>query len=196
MSTSVKVWDKGEGGHVAQSLVHDFLLPEDIHVFADETNESFGRRLQWHTIAVISCPLVLYLLLLTHSFSYLSFLFYQATQLTHVLDGRLKELSEDAEWEKALKEVVMVTAKEKTKDVKTAEKKAVASEKARALAEKRTMELKAKPGEIKLKLAEAVSLNIAQAEELADLKATLEACENKLYNEGFANMENFVESVI
>ena len=68
----------------------------------------------------------------TYSFSYLSLLFYQATQLTHVLDGRLKELSEDAKWEKALKEVVMVTAKEKTKDVKIAEKKAAASEKARA----------------------------------------------------------------
>lgn len=132
----------------------------------------------------------------TYSFSYLSLLFYQATQLTHVLDGRLKELSEDVEWEKALKEVVMVTTKEKTKDVKTAEKKAATSEKARALAEKRTMELEAKPGEIKLKLAEAVSLNTAQAEELADLKAALEACKNKLYNEGFANTENFIELVI
>ena len=90
----------------------------------------------------------------------------------------------------------MVTTKEKTKDVKTAEKKAATSEKARALAEKRTMELEAKPGEIKLKLAEAVSLNTAQAEELADLKASLEACENKLYNEGFANTENFIELVI
>ena len=30
---NVKVWDKGEGGDVAQSLVHVLLLPEDIHVF-------------------------------------------------------------------------------------------------------------------------------------------------------------------
>ena len=42
-------------------------------------------------------------------------LFYQATQLTHILDGRLKELAEDAMWEKALKDVAEATSKEKPK---------------------------------------------------------------------------------
>ena len=65
-SASVRVWDKGKGGRVAQSLVHGLILPENIHVLEDEMDESLGRRLQWHTIAVISCPLVLYLLLHTH----------------------------------------------------------------------------------------------------------------------------------
>ena len=46
-------------------------------------------------------------------------------QLTHILDSRLKELTEDAEWEKALKDVAKVTAKEKAKVAMTAEKKAV-----------------------------------------------------------------------
>ena len=32
-SASVRVWDKGERGRVTKSLVHDLLLPEDIHVF-------------------------------------------------------------------------------------------------------------------------------------------------------------------
>ena len=89
-----------------------------------------------------------------------------------------------------------MTAEEKTKVVETAEKKAAAFEKARELSEKRSMELEGKLGETELKLAKAVSLNTAQAEELANLKAALEACENKWYNEGFADAENSVELVI
>ena len=53
-----------------------------------------------------------------------------------------------------------------------------------------------KLGKTKLKLAKAVSLNTAQAEELANLKVALEACENKWYNEGFADAENSIELVI
>ena len=44
--------EKGEGGRVAQSLVHGLILPEDVSAFADGTDESIGRRLQWHPIAV------------------------------------------------------------------------------------------------------------------------------------------------
>ena len=53
-------------------------------------------------------------------------------QLTHILDERLKELTEDADREKALKDVANATAKEKGK---AAEKMAQSSEKARLLAE-------------------------------------------------------------
>ena len=35
----------GEGGCVAQSLVHDLLLPEDVHTFEDGMDESLGKRL-------------------------------------------------------------------------------------------------------------------------------------------------------
>ena len=45
-------------------------------------------------------------------------------QLTHILDGRLKELAKDAEQEKALKDVATTMAKEKGKVVETAEKRA------------------------------------------------------------------------
>lgn len=93
--------------------------------------------------------------------SYLSLLRYQAAQLTYVLDGRLKELSEDAEREKALKEVAAATAKEKVKATKAAEKKVATSKKARVLAEKRSTEVEIKLGGIELKLVEAESLNIA-----------------------------------
>ena len=59
-SASVRIWEKGEGGRVAQSLVHGLLLPEDMHTFEEGTEESMGRRLQWHTIAVIFCLLIFY----------------------------------------------------------------------------------------------------------------------------------------
>ena len=45
-SASIRAWEKGVGGRVAQSLVHGLLLPEDVSAFADGTDESMGRRLQ------------------------------------------------------------------------------------------------------------------------------------------------------
>ena len=78
----------------------------------------------------------------------------------------------------------------------TVEKKAVAAEKNRALAEKRSAELLAKQNEIDVKLAKAISLNTAQAKELADLRVTLEAYEEKWYNEGFADAENSVKPIV
>ena len=38
-TTSVRVWEKGEGGRVAQSLVRGLLLPEDVHAFEDRMDE-------------------------------------------------------------------------------------------------------------------------------------------------------------
>ena len=86
----------------------------------------------------------------------------------------MKELAEDAEREKAARETAVKTAKEKIKAIDATEKKAAAAEKARSLAKKRSTELLAKQNETDVKLAEAVSLNTAQAEELADLRAALE----------------------
>ncbi|KAK9999238.1 hypothetical protein SO802_018841 [Lithocarpus litseifolius] len=169
-TASVRVWDKGEGGRVAQSLARGLLLPEDVHVFYQGTDESLARRLQWHTIA--------------------------AAQMTHILDGRLKELAEDAGREKALKDVAKTAAKEKAKAVAVAEKKAMASEKAKAAVERRSMELEAKLSDAELKLGEVESLNAAQAEELADMRAALEASESKWYNERFADAENSMEPII
>lgn len=52
-SASIRTWAQGQGGQVAQSLVHGLLLPEDIQFSSKGTEESLARRLQWHTIAVI-----------------------------------------------------------------------------------------------------------------------------------------------
>ena len=57
-------------------------------------------------------------------------------QLAYVINERLKETAEDAEREKALKEVAIATTKDKRRAAEVAKKKAQASEKARILAEK------------------------------------------------------------
>ena len=55
------VWDKGEGGMVAQNLVHGLLLPEDDPFFFDGDEDSLVRQLQWHTVAVISLSFLLFI---------------------------------------------------------------------------------------------------------------------------------------
>ena len=56
--------------------------------------------------------------------------------------------------------------------------------------------MKAKLGGVELKLAKAESLTLAQADKIADLKAALEASEEKGYNKCFADAENFVEPIV
>ena len=50
--------------------------------------------------------------------------------------------------------------------------------------------------ETEVKLAEATSLNTTLSEEVVDLRAALEACESKWYDEGFADVEKSVEPVV
>ena len=64
--------------------------------------------------------------------------------MTHILGGRAKDLAEEADREREAREMTVKIAKEKMKVVDTAEKKAAAVEKNRALAEKRSAELLAK----------------------------------------------------
>ena len=85
---------------------------------------------------------------------------------------------------------------ERAKIAATTQKKAAVSKKAKVLVEKRLADMTVKIRETKLKLAEAISLNSSQAEELANLRAALEGCDSKWYNEGFADAENYVELVI
>ena len=117
-------------------------------------------------------------------------------QLTHVLNKRLKELIEDAEREKALKDVAATMAKEKGKNVEAVEKRVQLAKKAWLVSEKKLNEVEVKLGSTKLKLAEEKSLNLAQANEIVDPKAALDAYEEKWYNEGFADAENSMEPII
>ena len=102
----------------------------------------------------------------------------------------MKELVEEAEREKALKDVANAMAWDKGKAVEVVEKKA------RLLAKRKLVDMEAKLVEIELKLAQTEILNLAHVDEVADLKAVLEACEDKWYNEGFADAENSVEPIV
>ena len=72
----------------------------------------------------------------------------------------MKELVEDVEKEKALKDVAVDTTKEKAKAIEVAEKKAKAAEKAQMVAEKKLVEVEEKLGGIELKLAQVESLTL------------------------------------
>ena len=87
----------------------------------------------------------------------------------------------------------MATAKGKGKATK---KRARASEKARILLEQRLTKMDVKLGGIDLKLAETESQNLAQVNEIVDLKAALEACEDEWYNVGFLDAENSVGPIV
>ena len=51
-TTNVRTWSQGQGGWVAESLVHSLLLLEDISCFLEAIEESMTRRLQWHIIKI------------------------------------------------------------------------------------------------------------------------------------------------
>lgn len=105
----------------------------------------------------------------------------------------MKDLTEKVDREKVGREEAVKMVKVKTKTVKAAEKRAAATEKTRALAEKRSAELVTQQNEMEVKLAKAASLNATLSEEVADLRVALKACESKWYDEGFANAEKGVE---
>ena len=120
MMASVRTWVQGEGGQIAQSLAQGFQLPEDVHFFSGGTDRSLVARLQWHTIAVIHFTLssLHKCTCIFPFFSCFLLLCYQAAQLAYVIDNRLKEAIEDADQEKALKDIVVATAKDKGKATK------------------------------------------------------------------------------
>lgn len=94
------------------------------------------------------------------------------------------------------REVAIRSAKDKAKATATVEKRVINVEKVRASAEKSSADLESQWNKGELRLAEAQSKNVALAEEIADLGAALEASKNKWYDEGFANAERGVESVV
>ena len=113
-----------------------------------------------------------------------------------MINDQLKEATKDADREKALKDVTVATAKDKGKAAEAVKKRAQASEKAQILAEQRLIEMDVKLGGTELKLTEMESLNLAQVDEITDLKAALEACEDKWYNTSFVEVENSVEPIV
>lgn len=99
-------------------------------------------------------------------------------------------LAEDAERVKALKDVADTTTKEKGQDAEVVEKKAQTPAKAREVAEKKLSGLEASLGSVELKLPEVESLNLANADKIANLTVAFEAYEDNCYNEGFVVAKN------
>ena len=69
-------------------------------------------------------------------------------------------------------------------------------EKSPASSKKRFAELVMQQNEMEVKLAKVASLNAILSEEVADLRAALEACESKWYDEGFADTKKGVEPIV
>ena len=99
--------------------------------------------------------------------------------MAYIIKDRLKEAAEKADREKALKDIVEATTKDKVKAAEDAKKRAREAERAWVLAKEKLMEIDVKLGEIEFKLVKAESLSLAQANEIAELKAALEACKEK-----------------
>ena len=87
-------------------------------------------------------------------------------------------------------------AKDKGKAAEDARRRAWEARNARVLAEQSLTEMDTKLGGMELMLVEVESLNLAQVNEVAELKAALEACKDKWYNAGFTDAENSVEPII
>ena len=79
-----------------------------------------------------------------------------------MMEERLRGAVEEANKEKALKEVAKAMAKEKGTAVEKAEERTKAAEKAQALAEQKMAEIVAKFEEMELQLAGAESLNLVK----------------------------------
>ena len=80
--------------------------------------------------------------------------------MTYVIDERLKEIAEDAEREKALKDVAVATVKEKGKAIEATEKKAQSAEKARLVVEKKLTKMEVKLGGHKAQIGRGRKLKL------------------------------------
>ena len=103
---------------------------------------------------------------------------------------------EEADKEKALKQVAETSLKEKTLGLNVMERWATTAEKALELAKYKTKGLQGKLGENEIKLAEMVSLASTHDKELANLKIMMKARKQTYYNKGFKNAENSVGPVV
>ena len=116
--------------------------------------------------------------------------------MTLVVEGRLKGIIEEANKEKALKQVVEANLNEKTLELNAMEWRATIVERARELAKQRAEGLQGKLGEAEIKLTEATSIVSTYDKELADLKETMKTCSQVYYNMGFKYAENLAGVVV
>ena len=105
--------------------------------FVGRTNEALAIRLQWHTLAILIPFHFLF-------FCYFTLVFLiriltlpgQAAQLAYMMEDRLMDATDEIDKEKALKDVVEATTKEKAYMAENAKARAQEVERARAQADK------------------------------------------------------------
>nr|POE61246.1 hypothetical protein CFP56_61492 [Quercus suber] len=105
----VRTWRNGLGGQVFDSLGNALLSLADLKHYSCCQDEDLILKLKWHNIV--------------------------ATQLTYVMEGRLKGVMKEADKEKALKQVAEASLKEKTLGLNVMERRVTTTEKALELAE-------------------------------------------------------------
>nr|POF00389.1 hypothetical protein CFP56_75797 [Quercus suber] len=104
-----------------------------------------------------------------------------AAQMTHMLEGQLKGAVEEAEKERALKEVFEATLWDQVT--------ALATAKRRATEAKRSCDAE-------VRLVQVESVISARDKEEADLNVAMAQSEDKFYNMGFANAKNSSEPIM
>lgn len=116
--------------------------------------------------------------------------------MTHVVEGQLKGVIKEVDKEKALKQVVEASLKEKTLELNVMERQATTSERTLELADQKAEGFQGKLGETKVKLVEMVSLIFARDKELVDLKNMMKTRKQSYYNKGFRDAKNLAGPVI
>ena len=96
---------------------------------------------------------------------------------------------EEADKEKALKQVAEASLQEKMLGLNVMKRRATTTEKALELFEQKASDIQGKLEEIELKLEETASLLSTWDKELVDLKG-MEKARKQTYNKGFRDAEN------
>ena len=113
-----------------------------------------------------------------------------------MLEERLKSTVEEAEKERALKEVSEANLWDKGAALEASERRIVEAEKACTVAKKGAADLKGKLGEAEIRLAKVESVISARDKEVTDLKEAVAESEDKFYDMGFANVKNSNEPIM
>ena len=116
--------------------------------------------------------------------------------MTHLLEGRLKGIVEEADKERYLKEVSKSNLREQATKLAATERRSTEVEKACVATEKRVADLEGKLDDAEVKLAQAKSIILDREKEIADLKVALAQSKDKFYNIGFVDTKNSSEPIM
>ena len=116
--------------------------------------------------------------------------------MTHVMEGRLKGIMEEADKEKALKQVSEASLNEKNLGAERSKAAGNYCREGTGVGRAKGEGSSKETREAEVKLVEAASLVSTCDKELADLKETMKTCEQVFYNMGFKDAKNSAGVVI